>query len=71
MASEIKCPKCGNRTLNCQYLGDVGGIDYLDRYKAKCSLCGFEEVKDVSGGSPLNANWPTNCPFCGKQYCSD
>jgi len=44
---------------------------FLDRYEAVCSWCGYVEIREVDGGSPLGANWPTKCPFCGFEYCCE
>ena len=62
------CPNCKKRTLECFYLGDVGGIDYYDRYKAKCLSCDYEKIEDIYGGSPIAANFITSCPFCNIHY---
>jgi predicted nucleic-acid-binding Zn-ribbon protein len=71
MTQHVLCPKCLEKELTCGYDGDVGTIEYEDQYHADCSACGFSETKTVSGGSPLNMNYPTNCPYCGKEYCSN
>lgn len=68
MATELKCPQCGKKTLSCDYVGDVGEIDYWDEYEAYCSLCGFKKTELISGGS-LKQNWVTKCPFCGQEHC--
>lgn len=69
MATELRCPQCGKNTLSCHYVGDVGGVDYLDEYEAHCSSCGFKKTELISGGSPVGQDWVTKCPFCGIEYC--
>ena len=72
MAVGLKCPRCRNNTLSCRYLGEMGPPDrFLDRYEAVCSWCGYVEIREVDGGSPLGANWSTKCPFCGFEYCCE
>ncbi len=60
------CPKCGKRG-DCRYQ-ENGGVEYLDTYTFECGNCGFTEETSKDGGSPFYADWPTNCPYCGKTY---
>jgi hypothetical protein len=61
------CPQCKQKTLKCQYAGDVGGsFNYVDRYTAQCSNkeCGYIGQEEIYGGNTSSANYFTKCPFC-------
>ena len=69
MSTNVKCPKCRKNSGSCTYLGDYGGsTKFTDVYSFSCS-CGYSTQQDVNGGDVGQEEWPTNCPFCGKEYC--
>lgn len=70
MTKQTKCRECGRETGECQYLGDWGATyQCWDVYSFKCSSCGYSSQEDVYGGDSIWDDHPTDCPFCGKQYC--
>lgn len=70
MTKNILCPLCNELRLECSYDGDIGSaIEFWDKYVASCRSCGYTDSQTISGGSPSWADNPTNCPYCGKQYC--
>jgi len=71
MATGVRCPQCERNALTCRYIGDVGGVEYLDLYEAYCHACGFKEIRLVNGGSPLGENWKTICPYCGEGHLTE
>lgn len=63
----LLCPQCKKEEGMC-YCYDVGGVDYHDEYTFFCNNCGYCKKETKYGGSPVAADWPTNCPFCDKPY---
>lgn len=59
------CPLCGEvGKCSC---GDVGGVEYYDKYVFNCNSCDYTDYHLEYGGSPVADNWVTTCPYCGKE----
>jgi RNase P subunit RPR2 len=68
----MTCPRCKANTALCEYISsveDIEGADYWDVYKASCSTCGYEEIKEFSEDSFPSNKRTASYQFSGFWHC--
>lgn len=60
------CARCGGPT-KCTYEGDIGAVDFYDKYVLRCLNCG-RETSITEYASAFYGDGLTRCPFCQKLY---